>query len=100
MSKKGCLGAASDIKVNNTLNTLGYPSDLKSGLRLYRATGTVSSVSDLRLSYVDFSTAGGQSGSPLYNDAYQAFGVHTHAGPSGSRIDYGVLSWLQSNGYI
>lgn len=100
VSKTGCLGATSDVKVNDTVNTLGYPGDLKSGLRLYRATGTVSSVSDLRLSYVGFSTAGGQSGSPLYNDAYFAFGVHTHSGPSGRRIDYGVLSWLQSNGYI
>jgi V8-like Glu-specific endopeptidase len=71
------LGTTANNFSNNPINVNGYPDVAGKRYRQYTSSGTFSSLSDYRVSHT-CSTEGGQSGGPLYSNAYVVWGVHTH----------------------
>ena len=77
---------------------------------MYEAYGSVTSYTDQRLSCDNIYCAGGQSGSPYFDNDYYAHGILTHTRmlnstqvsgeSSGRRYDYSLIVWLQNNNYV
>lgn len=100
VEQTGCFGMSSDISVGTAIQTAGYPADLRNGLRMYKDSGMVSSLTDRKIWYSNITTFGGQSGSPVYDTNLYVYGVHTHREPSGRRIDGALIQWLIDAGYV
>lgn len=84
------------------ITVTGYPSDI-SGRKMWKDTGSVSSISDYRFKH-NADTYAGNSGSPTYaySSSYgnQIYGIHTHGGNYSRRITMSLFDWLKSNGFI
>ena len=84
------------------ITVTGYPSDLV-GYKMWKDTGTVSSVTDYRFKH-NADTYKGNSGSPTYaySSSYgnQVYGIHTHGGNYSRRITMSLFDWLESEGFI
>ena len=110
VEKTGCFGMSSAISNGMNLRTAGYPGDRDNGYRMYEAYGSVTSYTDQRLSCDNIYCAGGQSGSPYFDNDYYAHGILTHTRmlnstqvsgeSSGRRYDYSLIVWLQNNNYV
>lgn len=102
----GSFGVNTAISVNDTIHTAGYPGDLSSGQCMYETSGTVSYV-DVNILHFDLDVMGGQSGSPLYiigtDDNPYLVGMvsgSTDEYNVGRRLNYGLFTWLEDNGYF
>jgi glutamyl endopeptidase len=94
--------AASVDQIRSTIT--GYPADRSQGLVEYTHTDQIKSSTQTRLSY-PIDTAGGQSGSPVYDASPTIFGVHTNGSANGTansgvRIDAAkyqdIQNWINS----
>jgi glutamyl endopeptidase len=94
--------AASVNQIRATIT--GYPGDRSRGLVEYTHTDQIRSSTQTRLSY-PIDTAGGQSGSPVYDASPTIFGVHTNGSANGTtnsgvRIDAAkyrdIQNWVNS----
>ncbi|MGL9923201.1 trypsin-like serine peptidase [Enterococcus sp. DIV1758] len=72
------------IGKGTALSTAGYPGDKPRGT-LWESNGHVVSEDSIRLKY-DMDTAGGQSGSPIFNENHEIIGVHTNGGKTNSGV--------------
>ncbi|GFH43444.1 hypothetical protein Hs30E_19950 [Lactococcus hodotermopsidis] len=79
-------------QIGSYVTVRGYPGDKPSG-QLWTMSGSIigNSLGSSKLNY-QMDTYGGQSGSPVYNNSYQAVAIHTNSGGlaqynQGERID-------------
>lgn len=89
--KHGYFGFQTTTKdqTGTRLYTRGYPEDKAYGT-MYGCSGFLKGylANKLRVSYT-IDTAGGQSGSPVYDASQFIYAVHTHGGGQGTQYTYG-----------
>ena len=73
----------------------GYPDNAEHRFNQYAASGTMTVSSDTRVSH-NCDTEGGESGAPIYDSNYIAWGIHTHGGNSGVRINSYLYNLIES----
>lgn len=73
----------------------GYPDNTAHHYNQYAASGTMTVSNDLRVAH-NCDTEGGESGAPIYDAAHIAWGIHTHGGNAGIRINSYLYNLIES----
>lgn len=85
-------GVANSAK---SVTVSGYPDNAAHHFNQYAASGTMTVTSDTRVSH-NCDTEGGESGGPIFDSDHIAWGIHTHSGNAGIRINSYLYNLIES----
>jgi len=80
---------------SKSVTVSGYPDNTAHRFYQYAASGTMTVSNDFRVSH-NCDTEGGESGAPIFDSDHIAWGIHTHGGNSGVRINSYLFNLIES----